>query len=355
VKGELEARNYCYQNSIECEAIGETNYEEFIKALAGYKQFIFFPKVLESFSRVAVEARIVGCSLVTNNYLGCASESWFQTLKGRDLLEFVKNKKIEVLGCIKGEIEKCTNGITVILNVYRRPHNLEKQIRAIRKQTVQPTSIWLWVNKHEDNQGFDFSGADVDRVFDTDHNWKFHGRFAAAQLATTEYIAIFDDDTIPGSEWFKNCLDCMRDIEGIYGTAGVILNSDRYLDHIRCGWPTMNEEVTRVDLVGHAWFFKKGWTSYMWREAPITWDNGEDIQFSYLCQKYGGINTYCPPHPEGNREKHGSTLGNELGIDDKASSTNVNVSHKQFFAERDLCVKSSVHGGWKTVKNVQCY
>ena len=30
--------------------------------------------------------------------------------------------------------------------------------------------------------------------------------FAAALLADTEYIAIYDDDTIPGKQWHSNCL-----------------------------------------------------------------------------------------------------------------------------------------------------
>ncbi|MGA0327796.1 MAG: hypothetical protein ACO3OK_12425, partial [Limisphaerales bacterium] len=35
---------------------------------------------------------------------------------------------------------------------------------------------------------------------------------------------------------------------------------------------------------------------YLWQEYPISWDNGEDIHFSYTAQKYGNIKTYVPPH-----------------------------------------------------------
>jgi hypothetical protein len=105
--------------------------------------------------------------------------------------------------------------------------------------------------------------------------------------------------------------------------------------------------------VGHAWFFKREWLQYLWREKPTTWHNGEDIQFSYLAQKYAGIKTYCPPHPPQDREMHGSVLGNELGIDDKATSTNSAVSHQQFFSERDNCVQTGLRGGWKTVRGVK--
>ena len=243
--------------------------------------------------------------------------------------------------------------ITVILNCYRRPYNLEMQIAAIKKQTKRPKQIWLWVNQHEDNEGFDYSQLDVDRLFLNNYNWKFYGRFAAALLADTEYIAIFDDDTIPGQKWFDNCFKTMSIKEGILGSAGVILKSDKYADHDRCGWPTHNNKIERVDLVGHAWFFKREWLQYLWKEKPPTWDNGEDIQFSYSAQKYGGIETYCPPHPTTNRDMHGSILGNELGIDSKATSTDSAVSHQQFFSERDGCVQHSLRNGWKTVKGIK--
>ena len=141
--------------------------------------------------------------------------------------------------------------------------------------------------------------------------------------------------------------------EGIQGSAGIILKSeDYYMKHARCGWPTQNEDRTRVDLVGHAWFFKRDWLQFLWREKPFTWDNGEDIQFSYLAQKYGGINTFCPPHPSNDKELHGSTRGNELGIDSKATSNNQQVSHQQFFQERDMCIQNAIKNGWKTVEGL---
>tara|TARA_A100001015_G_scaffold321685_1_gene454088 strand:- start:2599 stop:4200 length:1602 start_codon:yes stop_codon:yes gene_type:complete len=357
IKGQKESVEYCKNNNIEFDFLPGMPYGEFVSKLSEYDKLVFFPKVLESFSRLAVEARVLNCSLITNNLLGCASEEWFRQKKGKELLSFLRLKKKEILEKIfvqvspKKQFDK--EGITVILNSYRRPYNLEMQIKAIREQTVKPAQIWLWVNAHEDNEGFDYSTLDIDRIFNNDYNWKFYGRFAAALLADTEHVAIFDDDTVPGSQWFENCIETMSTQPGILGSAGVILKDKFYVQHDRCGWPTQNSEVTRVDLVGHAWFFKREWLQYLWREKPTTWDNGEDIQFSYLAQKYGNIQTFCPPHPPNNRNMHGSILGNELGIDSKATSTNNAVSHNQFFSERDLCVQTAIKGGWRTVKEVK--
>ena len=358
IKATPKAVTLCEEKNIPYELISSPNYEEFINMLSQYEGLVFLPKVLESFCRLVVEARMLNCKLKTNNNLGCTSEEWFKRYKGRELIDFVKDKRKNIIDVVYGALQddklRTNQGnVTVILNAYRRPYNLKMQIEAIRKQTITPKQIWLWVNKHEDNEDFDFAALDIDRVFNNDHNWKFYGRFAAALLADTEYVAIFDDDTIPGNDWFSNCFGTMNVYEGILGSAGVTLNDKYYIHHDRCGWPAQNSKTTRVDLVGHAWFFKREWLSHLWREKPTTWDNGEDIQFSYLAQKYGNVQTYCPPHPPNNKEMHGSVLGNELGIDSKATSTNQAVSHNQFFSERDICVQTAIKGGWKTVKEIK--
>jgi hypothetical protein len=351
--------SYCVEKNLDYTLVGSPDYAEFIKQLSCHTRYLYFPKVLETFNRVIIEARMLNCKVITTQNNGCLSEDWFAKYRGKKLIEFVREQRQRVYNDIKNAMfkeQKFLHGdsdITVILNAYRRPYNLKMQIEAIRNQTVKPKQIWLWVNAHEDNEGFDFKSLNVDRIFHNDFNWKFYGRFAGALLADTEYLALFDDDTVPGSKWLENCMNTMQTNEGILGSAGIILNDIYYIRHDRCGWPTHNSEVTEVDLVGHAWFFKREWLRYLWQEKPTTWDNGEDIQFAFMAKIHGGIPTYCPPHPPEDKEMHGSILGNELGIDNKATSTNSNVSHKQFFSERDMCVQAGLRKGWQTVRNIK--
>ena len=144
-------------------------------------------------------------------------------------------------------------------------------------------------------------------------------------------------------------METIKDHNGILGGIGIELNDQMYYgNHQRYGWATFNEEVKEVDLVGHAWFFRKEWLKYLWMEEPATWDNGEDIHFSYLAQKYGGINTYVPPHPKEDRSRSSSLCGYELGVDAVATSTPAN--HNRFYSERDLCVQNAIKGGWQTTK-----
>jgi hypothetical protein len=370
VKGTQQAVEFCNRSKFEFDFIHSPNEEEFLKTMSSYNTLVYIPTVLESLCRLVVEAKMLNCGVITKTkLLGAYSEDWW-SLKGVELINAIRKKQDKAIDLFSDILSKPLKGenstepdqvivknsfdptpmgeITVILNCYRRPEYLGAQIAAIKEQTIQPKEIWIWVNNHEDNENVDFSQYGVDKVFRNDYNWKFYGRFAGALLSKTEYIAMFDDDTIPGSQWFENCFSTMKSHEGILGGAGVILKGEKYFGHDRYGWSSQNEKAVEVDLVGHAWFFKTDWLQYLWRERPFTWENGEDIQFSYLAQKYGDIKTYCPPHPSDNPKLHSSLLGNELGVDDKATS--VSRNHHIFYQQRDDCVKNAIDNGWKTIE-----
>lgn len=242
--------------------------------------------------------------------------------------------------------------ITTILTCYRRPNYLKEQIDSIRNQSVKSQEIWLWINDHPDNRNFDFSSLNIDKIIRCDYNFKFHGRFAAACLVETSHVAIFDDDTIPGKNWFKNCLDSEKTTgPSIFGGVGLIFNGKRYWDHIRSGWPSSNIELTEVDLVGHAWFFPRSAMRYFWIDT-FTLNNCEDLQLSYNCKKYGKMNTYCPPHPEGDKSLWSSLFGVEKGTDGKASSDG-GIPHHIFYSERDQCIEIALKNGWSTINKLK--
>lgn len=205
--------------------------------------------------------------------------------------------------------------VTAILNGYKRPSFLAEQVNAIENQTIKPSEIMLWQNH---DVGFDKELTNTLTTSISNKNLGVWARFAFALNAKTEYICIFDDDTIPGSKWFENCIETMKTHEGLLGTIGLIYDNDKgYLPNVRHGWDRPNQKTVQVDIVGHAWFFKREWLSTFWRELrPNGFDIvGEDMHFSYTLQKYLGINTYVPPHPINDKEMWGSLKGWEMGTE----------------------------------------
>ena len=233
--------------------------------------------------------------------------------------------------------------ITTILTEYNRGYALNEQINAIKNQTKPSDEIIVFYNKGSEPQ-IEITDPTI-KVLKLNYNTKFHARFAFALSAKNQYIAIFDDDTIPGNRWYESCLNSIEKQDGIYGTTGILLKTDYYNPHNKIGWNGIKpSEIMEVDLVGHSWFFKKEHLKYMWAEEPVSWDNGEDIQFSALAQIYGGIKTYVPPHPINDMSIWGSMKGSLLGEDNFAS-----YKLSQHATQRDNIVNEYIKKGWVPV------
>jgi hypothetical protein len=235
--------------------------------------------------------------------------------------------------------------ITAILNAYRRPHAIQKQIDSLTAQSVKPDEIWVWRNNHSD-WNIDLSTlSGVDKYCDSNYNWKYFGRLSFGMMAKTDFVAFFDDDTVPGNRWLENCLETYKESPGLLGGIGLVqLDTMNYMNHVRHGCATNNTTTTQVDLVGHAWFMPKIYLGLTWIEEPVTYETAEDMHLSYMLQKYGKINTYVPKQPKDDLSLSSSLYGYELGVDDKTESV---TDQKNFFGLRDRCLRSYVARGWK--------
>src|SRR5258708_2424158 len=138
--------------------------------------------------------------------------------------------------------------LTVILTSYRRPELLPSQVDAIRSQSRTPKEIWLWANEPSHANTESFNRLGLDRIVSSNTNAHVHARFALALTARTEFVAIFDDDTLPGSLWFENCEATFARQPGILGSAGVRLRDAGYRSRTIHGWHDPTEDITQVDL-----------------------------------------------------------------------------------------------------------
>ena len=180
----------------------------------------------------------------------------------------------------------------------------------LAKENKPPVAIGIGINTGEaiiGNMGsdtrFDYSPLNGAVVTTSNANFGVWARFAYALNAQTEYICVLDDDTVPGSKWLENCVNTIKQTEGLLGAIGVVFKDHDYINYDRHGWAAPNEKTVPVDIVGHSWFFKREWLGEFWREAPIPESRicGEDMHFSYTLQKYLNLNTYVPPHQVNNK------------------------------------------------------
>jgi len=99
-KNTSDAVKYCLYNNYDYVLIPSMPYKQFLTELGKYTKLIFFPKTPETLSRIAVEARMMNMSVLTNSNLGASGEEWF-SLKGRDLISVIKNKRLEISNLIE--------------------------------------------------------------------------------------------------------------------------------------------------------------------------------------------------------------------------------------------------------------
>lgn len=191
--------------------------------------------------------------------------------------------------------------ITAVLNCYGRPQNFPCQVNAMKRQTI-PCELLVWQNAHDQSKAQwhrDWFDPSQMTYGSCNQNLGVWARFAFALNANTEFVCVFDDDAVPGPEWFDNCLRTFEKYPGLLGGNGVIFHSlTDYNSRNNYGWAYPNEYTTQVDIVGHAWFMRREWLGLYWASMPpldACPTAGEDFHASFALQKHG-INTFVPPH-----------------------------------------------------------
>lgn len=203
--------------------------------------------------------------------------------------------------------------VTVVLTLFRRPDKLLEQIEAIENQTCKPREILIFHDAAtppiELEENIKVRLSNYIRV---EKNIGVWGRFAGGLMATSKYICLFDDDTIPGIRWLENCHTEILRKKGLYGTIGIDswdLRNYPYGSYRRWGWDQPCNKTKEVDFVGHSWFLEKDWLGVMWINSSELYSFkyvGEDAFLSFSLLKWLNIKTYVPPHPKNNLELFGS-------------------------------------------------
>jgi hypothetical protein len=143
IKGTAIARAFCEQKGLSYESIPSSSFEDFISKLSRAKNLIFFPTSHESCCRLLVEARMLGCSVMTNDKAGASYEDWFK-LSGSELIDYMKEKKkeiakkvIEVLNSSKEHfIPIVIPKVSIITSVYDGDDHIGGFMSDITSQTI---------------------------------------------------------------------------------------------------------------------------------------------------------------------------------------------------------------------------
>ena len=242
--------------------------------------------------------------------------------------------------------------VTAVCNLYKRPECLIKQVEALEKQTLKPKEIFLFQDGVADYykiEMLDTLRSKFANIKIAEKNMGVWERFRLAKEASTPYVCVFDDDTIPGDSWLENCHFHMLQKRGIYGTNGVVMTNEKEYPlggYLSVGWRGPVSTCTEVDFVGHSWFFEKECLDYMFDGTEMFQKLkyvAEDICLSVKA-KEKGIKTYVPPHPVNDKTVWGSSplFGSMFGFAVEAISVNMNN-----LKSMQKAVKMFMKAGWQ--------
>ena len=97
---------FCKTNKLDPDSIESNDYEEFLKIMSEYKRFLFIPTVLETFSRICAEAKMLNLSVMTNKKLiGFFSEN-YSSLSGDELISTLKEKNDKAYMFFRKKLEE---------------------------------------------------------------------------------------------------------------------------------------------------------------------------------------------------------------------------------------------------------
>lgn len=256
----------------------------------------------------------------------------------------------------KHAFERRPGSLGVVLTGYKRtPELLDMQLQALRDSSLVPDEIVFFQNEnHQDFSSVLAKWPDVKHMHASSWNTKFHGRFAAALMLNTEFVAIADDEVVPGLKWLEAAVRVVDQLDCIVGNTGRIVIPDVFFEGKSRGFEkvrdaTLNKDLehpepVQVDFVGHWWITRTQHLHAMWRSEPASLWTGEDVHLSAAAKLYHGVDTYVLDYPraEYTPERKDFALYGKQQARDVASWAQPGTS-----VERLYVVKYWLEQGWK--------
>lgn len=212
---------------------------------------------------------------------------------------------------------KKTNEWTAVICLWKRDKYIVEQVDAIEAQTIKPKSIIILKNENHIKIP-DCVTANINvKVINSNIN-NLYFRWLIPYLIDTEFVCIFDDDVIPGSQWIERCLNASAKNDLLIGASGRKYKEDKQPPWISIN-PTNGKEFVYCDWVCNSYFFKSEWVKYIvkWQRFNNSIDTLDDIHLAQSLRFNGNIKSAVLVQPNNEQEKSGNNK-KEYGRDEHA-------------------------------------
>ncbi len=221
---------HCQKNNLDYELVSDSDYIKFLDKLSHNEKFLFLPSTPETLSRVVCESRMMGMKVTTNQLVGACQEEWFN-LKGKQLIDFMRSKKQDILGVFLREMTnsnqiKFRPKISIVTTFHQGEEFLSDFLKNITEQTVFKECELIIVDAASKGKE-----SEIIKSYQKEHSNIVHIRTEeklkptpsinlAIQKSRGEYIhlSLIDDRKHSRTvEYLKDALDKNSDIGLVYG------------------------------------------------------------------------------------------------------------------------------------------
>ena len=159
IKGKDDAIAYAKENNLDYDLVWGLEYRDLLKKLAKSKGLILLPLARDTCPRLAIEAKILGCEVILNDYVQHKDEEWFSSKD--TIISYLKTRgdffwrKIEEVAFEKLNISKIkstsSQHFKIIVPFYNVEKWLQKCIKSLKLQNYKNFECYLIDDLSDDN------------------------------------------------------------------------------------------------------------------------------------------------------------------------------------------------------------
>lgn len=194
--------------------------------------------------------------------------------------------------------------LSVIMSYSARPQLVEKQQRLMSAQSVRALASMVWVNPSDRIRMSGPTLALIAKLPNVQPTVDFGPwmRWGIAAMCNTEFVAVFDDDCLPGPRWIESAIARLQQASEhtVIAAAGMLYSSDNADDVRLVGPEAPPSSEVEVDVGRGAWIMRTSTARLIVAKARANDVLSTGIHIASVAQDQGAL-TIVLPYP---RENH---------------------------------------------------
>lgn len=133
IKGSEDAITYCQRNGLKHEVLWNVPYDQLLEKMSKVEGLVYLPKGADTCPRLTIEAKLLGCKTVVNEYVQHSKETWFETDNLLEIEQYLYAAPGLFWNACKKIIDyqPTLSGYTTVYNAFSRGYPFIQSIKSM--------------------------------------------------------------------------------------------------------------------------------------------------------------------------------------------------------------------------------